>query len=159
MRLFAARVHNFILPSASTRAISVRQFSVDDFRLPSRPYSHLQPILQFGFAFAPPLVIGAAVKNNVFGSLLGGAKTVEQVDSTTGAFVRGLRAIMNALVGFELLAKNGDKYSLVPESEAFLVGDKPVFTRWIFRNDRDPHFAALVTFGRGSQDRPPVPVN
>ena len=63
MRLFAARVHNFILPSASTRAISVRQFSVDDFRLPSRPYSHLQPILQFGFAFAPPLVIGAAVKN------------------------------------------------------------------------------------------------
>src|SRR5213078_4742763 len=97
--------------------------------------------------------IGAAVKNNVFGSLLGGAKTVEQVDSTTGAFVRGLRAIM---VGLELLAKNGDKYSLVPESEAFLVGDKPVFTRRIFRNDRDPYFAALVTFGRCSQDRPPV---
>ena len=48
------------------------------------------------------------MKNNVFESLLAGAKTVEQVGSTTGAFVRGLRAIMNALVGFELLAKNGE---------------------------------------------------
>src|SRR5439155_13081196 len=32
---------------------------------------------------------------------------------------------MNALAGLELLKKPGDKYSLTPESEAFLVSNKP----------------------------------
>ena len=32
---------------------------------------------------------------------------------------------MNALVGLELLKKSGDKYALTPESEAFLVSNKP----------------------------------
>ena len=81
--------------------------------------------MQLGFAYAPPLVIGAAVKNKVFDSLLNGSKTVEQVSGETGASVRGLRAVMNALVGLELLKKSGDNYSLTPESEAFLVGNKP----------------------------------
>src|SRR5207302_4129047 len=35
MPLFAARVHGFILPCASTRAMRVRQFSADNFRLAS----------------------------------------------------------------------------------------------------------------------------
>src|SRR5207253_6630380 len=43
----------------------------------------------------------------------------------TGASVRGLRTIINALVGLELLSKNGSKYSLTRESEAFLVNNKP----------------------------------
>jgi ubiquinone/menaquinone biosynthesis C-methylase UbiE len=82
-------------------------------------------LMQFGFAYAPPLIIGAAVANNVFESLASGAKTVEEVSRETGASVRGLRAIMNALVGLELLTKRGQNYSLAPESEAFLVKDKP----------------------------------
>ena len=81
--------------------------------------------MQFGFAYAPPLIIGAAVSNKVFDSLANGAKTVEQISKETGASVRGLRAIMNALVGLELLKKSGDKYSLTPESEAFLLTNKP----------------------------------
>ena len=32
---------------------------------------------QFGFAYAPPLIISAAVNNKVFDTLEGGAKTVE----------------------------------------------------------------------------------
>src|SRR5216684_765952 len=82
-------------------------------------------LMQFGFAYAPPLIIGAAVSNKVFDSLANGAKTVEQISKETGASVRGLRAIMNALVGLELLKKSGDKYSLTPESEAFLLTNKP----------------------------------
>src|SRR5437773_7383834 len=82
-------------------------------------------LMQFGSAYAPPLIIGAAVSNNVFDTLAEGAKTVEEVSKSTGASRRGLRAIMNALVGLELLKKNGDKYSLTPESEAFLVSNKP----------------------------------
>jgi ubiquinone/menaquinone biosynthesis C-methylase UbiE len=81
-------------------------------------------LMQFGFAYAPPLIIGAAVSNKVFDSLASGAKTVDQISKETGASVRGLRAIMNALVGLELLKKSGDKYSLAPESEAFLLTNK-----------------------------------
>ena len=82
-------------------------------------------LMQFGFAYAPPLIIGAAVANRVFDTLASGAKNVEEVSRQTGASVRGLRVIMNALAGLELLKKGGDKYALTPESEAFLVSNKP----------------------------------
>src|SRR6266403_1213157 len=83
-------------------------------------------LMQFGFAYAPPLIIGAAVSNRVFDSLASGAKTVVQLSKKTGAPARGLRAIMNALVGLELLKKDRqEKYSLTPESTAFLVSNKP----------------------------------
>jgi SAM-dependent methyltransferase len=81
---------------------------------------------QFGFAYAPPLIISAAVNNKVFDALQSGPKTVEQVKKETGASQRGLRAIMDALVGLELLKKDRERrYSLVPESQAFLISEKP----------------------------------
>jgi len=126
---------------------------------------------QLGFAYAPPLIISAAVNNKVFDSLQGGAKTVEQLKKETGADARGLRAIMDALVGLELLKKDRSakgrihrgeqsRYSLTPESEAFLVSDKPgslaglfgsilpvLTSRWLRLTD-------IVRDGR-----PPVAVN
>jgi ubiquinone/menaquinone biosynthesis C-methylase UbiE len=81
---------------------------------------------QLGFAYAPPLIISAAVSNKVFDTLENGSKTVEQVSKETGTSVRGLRAIMDALVGLELLNKDRQsRYSLTPESEAFLISNKP----------------------------------
>src|SRR6201987_6263053 len=83
-------------------------------------------IQQLGFAYAPPLIISAAVNNKIFDTLEGGAKTVEQVKKETDASARGLRAIMDALVGLELLTKDRQsRYSLTPESQAFLISDKP----------------------------------
>src|SRR5438094_8468558 len=80
---------------------------------------------QFGFAYAPPLIISAAVNNKVFDTLLSGAKTVDEVKKETGASQRGLRAIMDALVGLELLKKDRQsRYSLTPESQAFLISEK-----------------------------------
>src|SRR6478609_2500294 len=81
---------------------------------------------QFGFAYAPPLIISAAVNNKVFDTLQSEPKTVEQVSKETGGSARGLRAIMDALVGLELLKKDRQsKYSLTRESQAFLSSDKP----------------------------------
>ncbi len=81
---------------------------------------------QFGFAYAPPLIISAAVNNKVFDTLGSGPKTVEQVKNKTGASARGLRSIMDALVGLELLKKDRQsRYSLTPESQAFLLSEKP----------------------------------
>ena len=81
---------------------------------------------ELSFAYAPPLIIAAAVNNKVFDSLESGPKTIEQVSKETGASRRGLRAIMNALIGLRLLKKDRqNKYSLTPESAAFLVSNKP----------------------------------
>ena len=81
---------------------------------------------QFGFAYAPPLIIRAAVNNKVFDTLEAGPKTVDQVKKQTGASARGLRVIMDALVGLELLKKDRQsRYSLTPESHAFLLSEKP----------------------------------
>jgi len=92
---------------------------------------HLQ---QLGFAYAPPLIISAAVSNKVFDTLATGVKTVEQVSKETGASARGLRAIMNALIGLELLKKDRQgKYSLTPESASFLVTNKPGTLAGFFR--------------------------
>src|SRR5262249_24755110 len=93
-----------------------------------RPVKKLTPerLQQFGFAYAPPLIISAAGTNKVFDTVQKGPKTVEQVRKETGASQRGLRAIMDALVGLELLKKDRQsRYSLTPESEAFLLSEKP----------------------------------
>jgi SAM-dependent methyltransferase len=83
-------------------------------------------LMQFGFAYAPPLIIAAAVTNKVFNSLESGSKAVDQINKETGSSERGLRMLMNALVGLELLKKDRhQKYSLTPESAAFLVSNKP----------------------------------
>lgn len=81
-----------------------------------------QRLMRLAFGYAPPLIIAAAVKNGVFDALTTGAQTVDALSRQTGASQRGLRAILNALVGLRLLKKDRqEKYSLTPESAAFLV--------------------------------------
>src|ERR1700720_1917884 len=115
-----------ILPFASKCAIGVSHLPSEiSMAKIEEPKVTPERLMQFGFAYAPPLIIGAATANKVFDTLASGAKNVEEVSRKTGASVRGLRAIMNALVGLELLKKSGDKYALTPESDAFLVSNKP----------------------------------
>jgi ubiquinone/menaquinone biosynthesis C-methylase UbiE len=83
-------------------------------------------LMELSFAYAPPLIISAGVSNKVFDSLEGGAKTPGQVAEETGASARALGILMNALVGLGLLKKDRQgKYSLTPESAAFLLSKKP----------------------------------
>src|SRR5438045_2139085 len=116
-------------------------------------------LMQFGSAYAPPFIIGAAVSHKAFDSLASVAKTVGQLSKETGTSPRGLRAIMNALVGLELLRKSGDKYSLTPESEAFLVSNKPGSLAGFFPMNMKrliPHWLQLdeiVRTGRPSEAR------
>jgi SAM-dependent methyltransferase len=92
-------------------------------------------IMQYVFGYAPTFCLEAAIQNRVFDVLDEGPKTIEEVARATGASERGLRAIMNALVGLEFLAKDGEgRYSLTPESAAFLVSTKPSFHGGIFRH-------------------------
>jgi ubiquinone/menaquinone biosynthesis C-methylase UbiE len=85
-------------------------------------------LMQMAWGFAPPLILESAIRNKVFDTLDAGPKSIDEVATATGASPRGLRAIMNALVGFEFLKTNGDgKYELTPESSIFLVTTKPTF--------------------------------
>jgi len=82
-------------------------------------------LMELSFAYAPPLIVSAAVSNKIFDSLEEGAKTSEQIAKATGASARALRILMNALVGLNLLKKDRQqKYSLTPESATFLVSSK-----------------------------------
>jgi len=92
-------------------------------------------IMQFAWGYVPPLVLEAAIRHHVFDVLDAGPKTVDQVRAETGASERGLTAIMNALVGLGLLAKDAHAvYSLTPESATFLVSTKPAFQGGMIRH-------------------------
>ena len=83
-------------------------------------------LMELSFAYAPPLIISAAAGNKVFDALENGAKTAEEVAKETAASPRALRILMNALVGLDLLKKDRrGRYSLTPESAAFLISEKP----------------------------------
>jgi SAM-dependent methyltransferase len=85
-------------------------------------------IMQFAWSYVPTVVLEAAIHHRVFDVLDAGPKTLKETAAATGASERGLRSIMNILVGLNFLAKtDGQRYALTPESEAFLVSTKPGF--------------------------------
>jgi ubiquinone/menaquinone biosynthesis C-methylase UbiE len=84
-------------------------------------------IMQFAWSYVPTLVLEAAIHHRVFDVLDGGPKTLKETAEATGASERGLRAVMNTLVGLNFLAKTNGHYELTPESETFLVSTKPSF--------------------------------
>lgn len=94
-----------------------------------------QRIMQMAWGYATPLILEAAIHHRVFDALDEGPKTVQQIRSATGASERGLKAILNALVGLELAAKDDQgRYSLTPESSTFLVSTKPSFQGGMIRH-------------------------
>ena len=94
----------------------------------SNPAVRPDRIMEMIWGYAPPIILATAVHNKVFDLLDAGPKTVEELATASGNSARGLRSIMNALVGFNFLAKNPDgRYALTPESAAFLVSSKPAY--------------------------------
>lgn len=92
-------------------------------------------IMQLAWGYVPPLLIETAVRHHVFDLLDQGPKNISEMHAATGASERGLSAVMNALVGLNLLAKNGSgEYTLTPESAAFLVSTKPAFQGGLVRH-------------------------
>jgi len=105
--------------TASRRPPARRAGSGTNGELSPRRIAHL------AWGYAPPLIIEAALEFHVFDLLDQGPRTVGELAAKSGASTRGLTAILNALVGLELLARHGARYTLTPESAAFLVSTKP----------------------------------
>ncbi|GGA71510.1 SAM-dependent methyltransferase [Edaphobacter acidisoli] len=100
---------------------------------PAQPVTP-ERIMQFAWGYVPPLALESAIRLRVFDVLDSGPKTLDETAAVTGASVRGLRSIMNVLVGLGFLAREGDKYALTPESSAFLVSTKPSFQGGLLRH-------------------------
>jgi ubiquinone/menaquinone biosynthesis C-methylase UbiE len=117
-------------------------------------------IMQLAWGYAPPLILEAAVRCRVFDVLDAGPQTLQQIVAATGASPRGLRGLLNALVGLELLAKTGDAYALTPESATFLVSTKPAYRGGMLRHASEgliPHWLQLTDAVRTG--KPPISVN
>jgi ubiquinone/menaquinone biosynthesis C-methylase UbiE len=92
-------------------------------------------IMQMAWAYAPPIMVGTAVSLGLFDRLDGSSKSANDVAKEAGASDRGTRMLLNGLVGIGLMAKDSaGKYSLTPESSAFLVSTKPSFQGGIFKH-------------------------
>jgi hypothetical protein len=84
-------------------------------------------IMQFAWSYVPPLVLEAAIRHRVFDVLDAGPKTLQETAAATGASERGLRAIMNVLVGLGFLAKDGKRYALTRRAKRFSSVRSPPF--------------------------------
>jgi 2-polyprenyl-3-methyl-5-hydroxy-6-metoxy-1,4-benzoquinol methylase len=91
-------------------------------------------LMQFAWGYAPPLILEAAVNWRLFDLLEQGPQTIGLLAAQSRASERGLTAILNALVGLEFLVRKGTRYSLTPESAAFLVSTKPAYHGEFFRH-------------------------
>ena len=91
-------------------------------------------IMQLSWGYAPPLIVEAAVKHRLFDLLDGSPKTAPQLAKEARVSVRGVTAICNALVGLRLMARDRGRYTLAPESAAFLVSRKPAYHGAFFRH-------------------------
>src|SRR5438128_1686898 len=92
-------------------------------------------LMQISFGYAPTLLIEAAVRHRVFDELAGGSKTITELCTATGVSKRGMRIMVNALVGLELLAVDQQRrYSLTPESSEYLVGGKQAYMGGFFKH-------------------------
>lgn len=90
--------------------------------------------MQFAWGFAAPLTIGVAIRNQVFDFLDIEPRDVEEVAEYAKGSPRGWRALLNCLVGLDLLVKEGSRYRTTPESSMFLVTTKPSFMGGFFKH-------------------------
>jgi len=101
----------------------------------SQPQTQPNPsrLIEIAWSFAQPLAIDSAVQSRVFDVLDSGPKSLAEISKETGASVRGLAAVMDLLAHMKLLAKSDNgRYSLTPESAAFLVSSKPGYLGGFF---------------------------
>jgi SAM-dependent methyltransferase len=94
-----------------------------------------EKIHQLAWGYAAPLIVESALKSGVFDALAAAPATAEALAARSGASLRGLRAVANALVGLGLLSRDDDGcYRLAADAEAFLVSGKPSYLGGLFRH-------------------------
>jgi SAM-dependent methyltransferase len=122
------------LRRAPVRKLASRRQPVAVKLSKNNPAPTPERLLQLAWGYAPPLILETAVNYRVFDLLDESPQTAEELSARTGASVRGIRAILNALVSLDFLVRRGDRYTLTPESAAFLVSTRPAYHGGFFRH-------------------------
>jgi SAM-dependent methyltransferase len=91
-------------------------------------------VLDIASGYEPALILEAAVRLNVFDVLDERPATLAEVVRRTNTSPRGMRALLNALVGLDLLDKYGDQYVLTEESAAYLVTRSPAYQGYMCKH-------------------------
>jgi ubiquinone/menaquinone biosynthesis C-methylase UbiE len=91
-------------------------------------------ILDMASGYEPALILEAAVRTGVFDALDDRPLALGEVVQRTGASERGLRALLNALVSLDLLARDGARYALTEESAAYLVSTRPAYQGYMCKH-------------------------
>ncbi|MGA2584131.1 MAG: methyltransferase [Tepidisphaeraceae bacterium] len=86
-----------------------------------------QRIMEMVWGFAPPLIAEAALQHGVFDAMDAGAKTAAEIAERTNTSPRGIGILLDGLVGVGLVNRRGEKFTLAPDTAAFLVHSKPAF--------------------------------
>jgi len=102
--------------------------------------------------YGPPLIVETGIRLGIFDFLDDGAKAIGEISRKTETSLRGLRILLNALVGLDLLAKSdSERFALTPESAKFLVRGKPTFHGAFFLLTSEPmlpHWGKLTEIVR-----------
>jgi ubiquinone/menaquinone biosynthesis C-methylase UbiE len=91
-------------------------------------------ILDIASGYEPALILEAAVRLGVFDVLDEHPMTLAEVLARIDASERGMRALLNGLVGIDLLDKYGDRYALTRESEEYLVTTRPHYQGYMCKH-------------------------
>lgn len=90
--------------------------------------------MQMAWGYAPPLIIETALRHGVFDALNKSPQGAAQLAKKARVSERGMTAILNALVGLQLLARKGERYTVTPESTAFLVSTNAPYNGTFFHH-------------------------
>lgn len=85
------------------------------------------PILEVTWAFASTQIVCTALELNLFTCIEEGFRTLESLARETGSSARGLRFLLDALVGMKYLERSGDRYDLTPLSSQYLSQRSPSY--------------------------------
>ncbi len=93
--------------------------------------------MDLSFSFGKTHILQAAVELDLFTHIDNGHDTAIELARACGGTVRGTRILANALVGLEILRKDGDRYVLTDAAKTFLSHNSRAYMGgWITHMDQ-----------------------
>lgn len=106
-------------------------------------------------------ILNSALELGIFDAIHRGAYDLKEIAEKIKTPQKGTRVLLDALVVMDFIEKKGHKYYLTPESEIFLVSDKPTcLSDFIMLHNEGiyslwPHLSEAVKSGIGKRDSEP----
>jgi ubiquinone/menaquinone biosynthesis C-methylase UbiE len=114
-------------------------------------------ILAFGFGFAPGQILSSALELGIFKAVHEGHQSPEAVARAISVPERGVRVLLDALAGLELLEKVEGHFRLTRLSETYLIPSSPLYLGDAIGHHKDireawVHLTEVVKTGKPWRD-------